>query len=808
MGTQIRRSLVRRAWRWVHASLQDRTILLLWVVFCTSAGLVAQTPPKKPRPLWMEADNYYEARGQFGKARVVLENVRTHLQNRGTDRTMDYVNPSARLAKLTSRLGDFDRSTKLYEEVESLCGELFGAQSIEVVRVKVGQAVMLYRAQRYESAEAKAREGLASLKGDSQLADIERGQLYQILGTIRAARNDFGEAESALNEAVAILTRQFGESDRRVCGAWLNLAQVLLQSGKLDEARAAFARGNADVVLTPGQASLNDMEIYRSAASLAIADKDFDRARAFADRLFAAQSRLLQDAFPSMSAEERLLAKAQVDLLGLYATLGDPERIAQAVLATKVVSLEERSPSVLPIAEEAVFAALLEPENVEQGMVPAIATLGASSSNDRLRTEAAGTEFRAAPAAFTVSQALQTIPKNSAVVEFVRYQANLGRRNEVRYGALLFASGADGGKVSWFPLGSAKSIDEQLRRWNATVRDPIARVGSAAQLRELYETTWAPMASALPAGTRTIYLAADGELCFVPFAVLLGGDNEFLAEKYRFVQVTATRELLKPRVTGSNAGTVALVANPAFDLNLPSASRPAGARVRQSVVGPNAQLAALPGAQREAAALVTMAKSRGWDVVFLYGSSASESAVASLASPRVVHFGTHGLFLPASGEEGSRNGMDRSALALSGAQTSINGLERGDFFPSLGNDGLLTAREAMALPWRGTWLVTLAACDTGLGEARDGESVLGLRRGFLAAGVENLVFSFWPVLDENSADFMTEFYQDAFQSGNVSTALSETQRRWLMRLRREQGISAAVAVAGGFAINVVAWVKD
>lgn len=53
--------------------------------------------------------------------------------------------------------------------------------------------------------------------------------------------------------------------------------------------------------------------------------------------------------------------------------------------------------------------------------------------------------------------------------------------------------------------------------------------------------------------------------------------------------------------------------------------------------------------------------------------------------------------------------------------------------------------------------MTLSACETGGGEARAGEGVLGLRRGFAQAGAENLLMTLWPIDDETTVEIMLSF---------------------------------------------------
>ena len=93
----------------------------------------------------------------------------------------------------------------------------------------------------------------------------------------------------------------------------------------------------------------------------------------------------------------------------------------------------------------------------------------------------------------------------------------------------------------------------------------------------------------------------------------------------------------------------------------------------------------------------------------------------------------------------AQNPLLRSGLALAGGNVTQR-------------DGILTALEASGLDLWGTKLVTLSACDTGVGEIQNHEGVYGLRRAFLLAGAETLVMSLWPVSDYITRDAMVSYY--------------------------------------------------
>ena len=60
---------------------------------------------------------------------------------------------------------------------------------------------------------------------------------------------------------------------------------------------------------------------------------------------------------------------------------------------------------------------------------------------------------------------------------------------------------------------------------------------------------------------------------------------------------------------------------------------------------------------------------------------------------------------------------------------------------------------------RGTELVLLSACETGLGKVAKGEGIVGLSRSLQYAGAQNLIVSLWQVADASTANLMISFYK-------------------------------------------------
>jgi CHAT domain-containing protein len=166
-------------------------------------------------------------------------------------------------------------------------------------------------------------------------------------------------------------------------------------------------------------------------------------------------------------------------------------------------------------------------------------------------------------------------------------------------------------------------------------------------------------------------------------------------------------------------------------------------------------------------------------------------------SPRLLHIASHGFFLPDAdaffcadfiqGEFWIKNNRPvlpanpllYGGLALAGAN---------------GDDGarvgLATAYEMQGMNLRNTELVSLSACETGIGGVTIGGGVRGLRQVILQSGARRLVSSLWKVPDKETADLMADFYKRLLKGETAASALRNAAL-YTRAMRLENGNPAA-----------------
>jgi CHAT domain-containing protein len=172
------------------------------------------------------------------------------------------------------------------------------------------------------------------------------------------------------------------------------------------------------------------------------------------------------------------------------------------------------------------------------------------------------------------------------------------------------------------------------------------------------------------------------------------------------------------------------------------------------------------------------------DATVYTGARATKAMLQQVDAPRMLHIASHGFFL-AGANDG--NPLVRSGLALAGANLT------GDAH----QEGILTALEASSLKLWGTRLVTLSACDTGMGEVRNREGVFGLRRALVLAGAETLVMSLWPITDYVARETMVAYYTGLQAGLGRGDALRRAKLAMLARKGRQHPFYWASFVQSG-----------
>jgi len=392
------------------------------------------------------------------------------------------------------------------------------------------------------------------------------------------------------------------------------------------------------------------------------------------------------------------------------------------------------------------------------------------------------------------------LPAASALVSYFRYERRSGRGRAAMPAYVAFVLTSGGGAPEEIQLGPAAPIDSLVARWRAefTPAAVPAEVGGARYRitgTALRRSVWDPVAARLSALDR-VFVVPDGALSLVSLSTLPIGRSEYLIEKGPLIHyLSAERDLVPARdSTAVGHGLLAFGgadfdAGPGDGAGLAAAASASPLARETAYRGSHSScedfrtvhFPPLPATLREVADVASewrlgagTAADRS-DVKELTGAAATENAFRQYApGRRVVHVATHGFFL--TGSCLSATDRTRGIGGLAGAapeQTSVvngdnplllsglalGGANQRDHAGNGKDDGILTAEEIAALDLSGVEWAVLSACQTGVGEVRAGEGVLGLRRAFEMAGARTLIMSLWEVEDTAARDWMRRLYE-------------------------------------------------
>jgi len=743
----------------------------------------------------------YQAQGRYAEAEPLFQRS---LQIIETQLGKDHPNAATSLNNLAVLYRDQGR----YAEAEPLF-----RRSLQIRETQLGQdhpnvatslnsLALLYQAQgRYAEAEPLFQRSL-------QIRETQLGKDHSDVATslnnlaaFYQAQGRYAEAEPLFQRSLQIMETQLGKDHPNVADSLNNLAFLYHDQGRYGETIALLTQGldiqetNLTANLVIGaEAQKRDYITTLQGTTNAVISLHLQQtstnpaaARLALTTALRRKGRILDALSDNLNRLRQNLTPADQKLL-------DQLTATRTQLATLYYGgLGDRTP---------------EQYRTEINILQQQATRLEADLNNR----SAG--FRSETQPITLEAVQQQIPADTALVELVRYEpfdpkAKRGEQwGTPRYAAYTLTAS---GTIQAVDLGEAAPIDQLAAKFRTLLQRPNFDPKPVA--RQLDAVLMQPIRQKL-GNTRNLLISPDSYLNLIPFAALVDEQNRYLVETYAIAYLSSGRDLLRLQTSTASVQPSLILANPDYenpgDPNSatrlqqttpialsPTSPSPSSTRSNsRSTDIASLKFDRLPGTAAEAAALAPKLP----NAIALTDNQATENVLQQVQSPRILHIATHGFFLqdlpqPTAAQSrglfsdragagpvldaiptpGNRpfnpndNPLLRSGLALAGFNPRKSG----------NDDGVLTALEASNLNLRGTQLVVLSACETGIGDIANGEGVYGLRRAFTLAGAETQVISLWKVSDDGTKDLMVKYYDRLLQGLGRSDALLQTQREFL-----------------------------
>jgi CHAT domain-containing protein/tetratricopeptide (TPR) repeat protein len=733
----------------------------------------------------------HQRRSEFPRALAELQQALAIDQSKLAPDDIAIIKVMDSLADAYSDSGDFDRGIPALQQTLHLAEQKLGPDHPLVAHPLQNLGIIAREQQQYPLAleylwrAEKIREhSLGSQHASTAALLVNIANVYN-------AQGDYPRAIETYLRALTVLERAAGPYHEWTTMTLGNLARAYAAEGDASNAVRYMARLNE---AAETNLSLN-LAIGSEAQRLAYVDKYYPQtARAISLNVTEAPR---DPTATELAAQMILQHKGRV----LDAVADSMTALRKRLEPEEQKLLSELSSTIAVLAKSALRGpGQATPEQYQQ-QIEAL-----QSQRERLETEisrrTAG--YYQPTGSVTLAAVRKAIPADAFLLEFAVYEPydfhQPKRPGDLTQRYVVYAIPAQGA-VRLKDLGDAKEIDHQIDVYRRSLRDP-KRTDARQLARALDQRLMFPLRS-MGIQAKHLIISPDGELNLLSFESLVDEQDHYLIENYSIGYVTAGRDLLRMQVARSSHTEPVVIANPSFGnleatpvaVSSPAKVRPASnttvRRNRSSDDTDDVYFTPLAGTALEAREL----KSLFPDARVLTGQQASKAELERVDSPAILHIATHGFFLENAAYEkadkiagnsvGATRGIHaglntdnpllRSGLALAGANLDTNGIE----------NGILTALEASNLNLWGTKLVTLSACDTGVGEVKNGEGVYGLRRAFVIAGAETVVMSLWPVSDYVTRELMTSYYRGLKAGLGRGDALRQAQLAMLNRKGRE-----------------------
>jgi CHAT domain-containing protein/tetratricopeptide (TPR) repeat protein len=719
--------------------------------------------------LYRAQGNYPAAEPLFKRSLSLLEKVL------GVDHP-DVATSLNNLAGLYDSQGNYPAAEPLYKRALAIREKALGVDHPDVA-TSLNNLAGLYGSQgNYPAAEPLYKRALAirekALGADHPAVAISLNNL----AVLYRAQGNYPAAEPLFKRSLSLLEKALGNDHPNVAASLNNLASLYQAQGNIDRAITLLQKG---------------LEVQEHNLKLNLGSGTETQKQAYIQTVSGTT-----DATISLHVQASPTNPAAIRL-ALTAILQRKGRLLD-ILSTNLQTLRQRlTPDIQPQFEQwlalksqlADFALKNTPIEKYRPIQQQAEELE-SSLNRR------STELQAITETVTLAAVQKQIPADAVLIEFFRYDTfnpkaalNKDKWGKPRYVAYILHAQ---GEPKWVDLGEAEPLEKSIQTYREAIgRDPtredrtVDRQLTLAQVkqtaRDLDQKLMQPIRPLL-GNTKHLLISPDSKLNLIPFNALVDEQNRFLLETFDITYLSSGRDLLRMKRTGITLQAPVLFTDPTY--GKPSEKlviNPCTTKLATRASDPSVDLAvkvfcALPNVVAETSAIQTLLP----QAQLLSQAQATKLAAIQLRSPSILHFATHGFFLADPPEAKpdakiTQNPLSRSALVLA----NFNQRQACGDDPNC--NGLLTAQDVTTIDLRGTKLVFLSACETGLGTITSGEGVYGLRRAFTLAGAESQVMSLWSVNDQTTRELVESYYKNLKANQGRSQSLKTIQLELLKK---------------------------
>jgi CHAT domain-containing protein len=569
---------------------------------------------------------------------------------------------------------------------------------------------------RYKEALELANDSLSRLKETP--FDGEKTQVYLSRGTIEASLGNRSAAIFDMRTALGLADHM--HNFRGLTDVGGTLAQTYFDSGQLHEALDAI---NAAI-----QANTNiPNELYLAPANLAlkarILDKmgDTEGADDFFQKSTTLVDAMLQRA-STVGVQRQLLAEMSDIYSAYFASLCRQDHYNDALRVLEKVRGRLEAEALQHHSSQPLHAPTPQEQELTRLNVALINT-DDPKKRDALMSAIYQTEISLGPSKLAAISVVHpvSLPQLQRVLSQDQLLIEYVLANPTSYALAISRSG-----VHAYSLPSRAAIEANAAKYRNEIH---AKLTDPTLAQTLFRELLAPIQEY--AEKRDLVIVPDGQLHLLPFSAL-GNKGAYVISSHTVDVVPSSTAfvILNRQSEEKESAEMPYIGVAAWTQNTDSRSP-----ILRAISGPErSEFVPLPQSEAE---VETIAYDLPRPNTILLGANATETRFKELSteSTEVIHLALHGY--------ADVDYPDRSALIFA---PEVNGPD----------DGLLQAREIRELHIKAK-LVTLSACDTGVGPVGEAD-VANVVNAFIEAGADSVVSTLWDLEDESTEHLMKVFY--------------------------------------------------